>query len=1362
MPLHDWWREPDAAYLVTRWIHGGSLAERLARGQVGPADALRWTEQVGAALAAAHREGVVHGDVRASNVVLDADGQAYLTDFAIGFDPAARHDRTAPPPDLRSLAPERRDGAAPSRAGDVYAFGILLADLFTPPTVGPDGRDLRIVLERATAARPTDRPASAAEVVAAVRGAILSPSAAGSALSVPSSTEPLRNPYKGLRPFEEEDAADFFGREELVTALLGRLAGPGPAPLLAVVGPSGSGKSSVVRAGLIPALRNGALPGSSDWFVASLTPGERPFESLEAAILGVAVGAPIALAELVEDPAGLRRAVDRVLPPGGQLLLVIDQFEELFTLCDDETDRERFLGVLAATVADPASRVRIVVTLRADFYDRPLRHERFGRQLAEWTQVVLPATPEELERVVAEPAARAGLRLEPGLVARIVAETADQPGGLPLLQFALSELWEHREAGRLSLRAYESSGGIAGAVARRAEELVGGLDDEARETTRQVFLRLVELGEGVPDTGRRVRHAELRELDRAGDRIDAVVESFARYRLLMLDRDPETRERTVELAHEALLHAWPRLRRWVDDAREDLRQERRLAAAAGGWLDAGREPSFLLSGARLEHFEQWAAATPVALTREERAYLEASLAERDRLARIEAERRTHEAILERRALTRLRAVVVVLALGVLVAGVLSLLAFTASRRAEREARISSARELAAAALANLAVDPELSVLLALEAVDTTRRADGSVLREAEEALRRATKGLRLVHTVDDGRRHLGVSPDGARFARAREEGGVTIWETLTGARSLDLPADGGEPLVAAFDPGGRWIATGASDGVLRIWDATTGRRIARHDLGRGPVSHLAFDPAGRWLVADHGEGGEARVVDVESGSVAIDLSGIDIWRPVFSPDGIRLAGGQSPEQASSALVVDVETGRRVVLSGHVWSVPEVAFSPDGASVATASVDGSAGIWDARTGVRRESLYGHHGSVWSIAWSADGRSIATGGSDGTARLWDARTGRHELTLAGHVGGLTDVAFAADGGRLVTADEEVTRVWDVTVGGARDWLTVRAADLIYVGVAFSPDGALFAAPAEPTGVSLWDTRTGRLVAALAGETKLTSVTFSPDGRRIAAGSDLTFEPPVWDVASGRLLFTLRGHRATVRSVAFSPDGRRLATGSWDGSVALWDARTGARLVERPSTDRQAVIAVTYSPDGTLLATGSAGGELTLWNAAALEPLRSVAVARSEVIGIAFGPGDLLVTAGGDGAAKIWRTSSLEAPILTLRGHAGPVNQVALSPDGALVATAGDDGVVKLWERASGREQLTLHSHDLVAYGVAFSPDGRLLATGAADGTVGLHLLPIDEFVELARSRVTRRLTDAECARYLHLAACPPGSG
>jgi transcriptional regulator with XRE-family HTH domain len=641
VPLYDYWREPGVAYLVMRLLRGGSLHTLLKEGPLELETVAALLEQIGAALHAAHRVGVIHRDLKPANVLLDEDGNGYLADFGIA--------KNLSDPDLEDLtqagamvgspaynSPEqiRSDPVRPQ--ADIYCLGVLIYELLTgdKPFLGPTPVDYMMqhlnealppleahpaldpIIQRATAKDPLDRYPDIPSLLADFRQAVTGDSAVAVAMGeIPHrldvTDEELENPYKGLRPFGEADADDFFGRETLVQELLGLMsevddpaagARQDLARFLAVAGPSGSGKSSVVKAGLIPALRQGGILGSENWFVVDLMPGAHPLEELEAALLRIAVNPPESLlTQLREDERGLLRAVRRVLPddPNVELVLVIDQFEELFTQVADEEKRAFLLDSLVTAVLDERSRVRVVVTLRADFTGRALEYVDFGELVRHRTAFVLPLTPEELEQAIVEPAARAGLAAEPGLVATMVQDVSDQPGMLPLLQYALTELFERRDGHTLTLAAYRESGGVTGALSRRAEELYAGLDEAGQEAARQLFLRLITLGEGVEDTRRRVLRTELSalqtsEVSETSEVLDDVIDLYGHYRLLTFDNDPATRGPTVEVAHEALLREWGRLRGWLESSQADVHMQRLLAAATAEWEEAGREASYLL------------------------------------------------------------------------------------------------------------------------------------------------------------------------------------------------------------------------------------------------------------------------------------------------------------------------------------------------------------------------------------------------------------------------------------------------------------------------------------------------------------------------------------------------------------------------------------------------------------------------------------------------------------------------------------------------------------------------------------------------------------------------------------------------
>ncbi len=484
-------------------------------------------------------------------------------------------------------------------------------------------------------------------------------------LGVETKPEPsalTRNPFKGLRPFAEDDADDFFGREELVGRLVAGL--EDGVRLLALVGPSGSGKSSVVHAGLIPAIRREAISGSNDWLIARMTPGRRPFDELAAAVRGASGTTAAPYEHLGERGSTILRAAQRVLPDAGQLLLVIDQFEELFSVAE-EPNRSRFMDDVAHAVDEPDGRVRVVLTLRADFYDRPLLHPQFASVFTSSVVNVVPMTAEELEEAMVSPARSVGVEVDPALLAELIADMVDQPAALPMLQYVLTELFDQRPPA-FTLQAYRAIGGLRHAVSRRAEDLYGHLNDEQRQAALQVFLRLVRVGEATRHSRRRVALAELTALELDTVALSRLLAEFGRHRLLSFDRDPMSGNATVEVAHEALLSEWDRLAEWLEAHRSDLRRHESLSAATTEWEAAGRDPDYLLTGSRLAENADWAEGTTLRLTEQERDFLDAGL-ERQRdeqakgIAQIEQRR-----ALERSARKRLIALVV--AIAVVIAG----------------------------------------------------------------------------------------------------------------------------------------------------------------------------------------------------------------------------------------------------------------------------------------------------------------------------------------------------------------------------------------------------------------------------------------------------------------------------------------------------------------------------------------------------------------------------------------------------------------------------------------------------------------------------------------------------------------------
>jgi len=1425
VPLYDYWREPGGAYLVMRWLRAGSLRDALDRGPWHVESAIRLVDQIADALATAHRQGVIHRDVKPGNILLDDDNNAYLSDFGIAtlIEPFARVSQQVPLPADEGLtgtpeyaAPELVQGSSVTPRTDIYSLGVVLYELLTGQHPFPDlplaellERHLRQslplvhvqrpdlppavddVIQIATTKNPDSRYPDTLSLAKAFREAIQPES-----ISVLAPTDvtdaDVQNPYLGLRPFQEADATNFFGRETLIRTLVLRLR---DGRFLAVIGPSGSGKSSAVKAGLIPTLRDSALAGSENWFITQMTPGVHPLEELETALLRVAVNPPPSLlAQLQADTRGLLRAVKRVLPDDdSQLLLVIDQFEELFTQTTDEGARTFFLDSLRMAVVDHHSCLRLVITLRADFYDRPLQYADFGQLLRTHQETVLPLTSEELAEAITGPAARVGLTMEPDLVPVMIADLHRQPGALPLLQFALTELVERRTSRTLTMSDYADMGGIAGALSRRAEALFADLVEEEQTVARQLFLRLAAVGEDETITRRRAAYAELLALTPEKNAAVNVIEQYGRYRLLTFDHDPVTRAPTVEVAHESLLQTWPRLRQWLDEGRDDLRQQRLLANAAAEWEQAARDSSFLLHGTRLEQFADWVSYTYLAITPVEQAYLDASLMAKREREVAEAKRQQREAALEQRSRQRLQTLVGVLLVATAVALGLTLYAFNQNRIARAEARQATARELAAAAVSNLDVDPERSVLLAMHAISETITAGETAVPEAVDALHQSIMHLRLRYTLPDTGSadctseiwcsDMAYSPDGEMIVTSGINGNSVVWEVETGRKLLTLTGHQGPVIAVAFHPNGRHIATASADGTAALWPVaellangeTTSSLPAIRFLGHeGDVVDVAFNADGT-LLASAGRDDTARVWDTTTGEMLLTLTGHErsVRAVDFAVDGDFLVTGSSD---ATIRVWNLSSGEAVaVLVGHEGNVFDIALSPDGTLLATASRDGTVKLWDLNwdrftvSGSERMIIEAgdQGGFVYGVAFSLDGHWLATGGADATAQVWDVATGQQLLTLAGHNGPVVNLAFSPDNNTLASGSFDGTvRTWDVTPEGSREMLTLAGHQNVSFDVNYSPDGRLLATASFDGTTMIWEADSGELLHTLMTSlTPVAAAVFSHDGQRLATAS---FDGTVvlWDVISGQRILSLAGHQGPVTDVAFHPDDTLLATGGKDRTVRLWDANSGEE-VHVFTEPKEELERVTFSLDGRWLASAGLDESVRIFDVASRQQMSVLTGHEGWVLGLAFNASsNRLATTGNDRNVLVWDIADVTDPhlLMTLTGHQSDVWGAAFSPDGNTLATISNDGFVKLWDVREEAESDPAN-RGILSLGqgnngreVTFSPDGRFLATTSGSGLVRIYVTDTIELMKVAQTRLTRGFTTAECQQYLHQARCP----
>ncbi|HEU4568427.1 MAG TPA: BTAD domain-containing putative transcriptional regulator [Marmoricola sp.] len=972
LPLHDYWREPGAAYLVTPRMPGGTLRDRIRRRSIDRRDVARVVERVGGGLEAADGAGLRHGRICAEKVLYDAHGDPVLGDFWLGQ------------PD-RSEADDRRD------------FIALIRECLATVPDAPAAASERLEA-------PLDERTGIADLVRELTEVL-----DGRARAAPRRA----NPYQGLRAFDEGDAAFYFGREALVRELCERLDGNDLVHrLVLLVGASGTGKSSVVRAGLLPQLRAGAITASGEWFVTVMVPGAAPLRRLAEALRTIAVR-PVAswpggtawpvdqlARELRDEVGGLDRTLRLLVPSGGELLLVVDQLEELFTL-SAEPDRRLFLDALVHALTAPGSRLRVVATLRADYYDRPLAYQAFGSMVDAATVAMPVMLPVEIEAAVVEPAKRAGRSIDRELVTELVGRLSAEPVALPALQFVLFALAERSGVGPLRMRDYHALGGLDGAIAARAEELYRSRDDE-REQVRDMFERLVVVDREGEPTRRRVVRTELS----AGSDI---VDAWTKARLLTLDVHPQHRVPTVEVAHEALVREWPRLRDWLEQDRAELIVLGRLREAAAAWDELGREPSALYRGTSLE------AALDVgrrrSLIERERDFLTASVRARA------AERRSTDEMIARQARTnrRLRFQLAGIALALVGALAGGLLAVDQRGAAVRQRHLAVARELAAAADANLRDDPERSILLALAAVDATARHDEGVLPEATEALHRGVVSSRVVFSVPDAGGVVDWSSDGRYFTTegVEESGMVDLYDARTGARVRSWRGDAVDLNDVSFSGDGRLLATSGDDGAVKVWSIPSGHLVARH-------------------------GSSQRT---------------SVWGPSLNRDGSLVAA--SWFWPGRVVVSDTRTGR-VVHRLAVRMPEDTAFSPDGRFLAVVSERSEVVVFDLRTGRRVHSFRDAMEGIRDIAWSPDGRWLTAAASDG-AYLFEGATGRFRFTTSGQISAVNGVAWSRDSGLLATGSNDGTAVVHrVDEHGAHELLSLSGQDLRngVRSVAFSP--------------------------------------------------------------------------------------------------------------------------------------------------------------------------------------------------------------------------------------------------------------------------------------------------------------------
>ncbi len=1169
---------------------------------------------------------------------------------------------------------------------------------------------------------------------------------------------PADCPYRALEPFTEDHVDFYYGREHATSQLLTSLAARDFVPVVAI---SGGGKSSLLQAGLAKGLQDRPVVGLAQRIRCYHRVSDQPHAELLQSLAqhGILLPQELAAAPPQELAAAIRGAIIH-----SELIVVVDQFERLYTDCKD-ADRNRFVALLQCLATDP---VKVVIGLRADFYHLALAD--LGERLAAGQVALAPMTEQELSRAVAAPAEKLLRSFQPGLTQQLIEDVRGRPGDLPLLQFALTELWERDAAGGvLTMETYRGLGvelpdgthlpGAQGALIRRAEQVWHDLDSADQLRLQRILLGLIAaqpaeisaslLGD-MRDLSRPARLAQWDEDDQQ------LIQRLIDTRLLTADKTLAGGQPTVEVSHEALLRAWPRLRNWLAEHSQFVQwRAQDLAPNLERWFDSDKNPEFLLPRSLLEPALRWLRDYPDKLTGPQARYIQASKRRRTR----------------RRGLLS-GAVAVLVAASLVAAGVFYSLQQTAVQRQ----KIATSRLLIMESETLGDTDPVLSKLLSVAAwrVNPSSDAQYAMLAAANLpgiAALAATTGS--IHTV-------AFSPDGKILATGSQDGRVRLWDVAT-RRQVGPSLTVGTVAVnkVAFSPDGKILAAASITGTVRLWDVANGRLVSSIYGGRGVALDLvAFSPDGKILAAGGWIGtpsvGLVRLWDLTTGHEIANFrssSAGEILSVAFSPDSKVLATGSLGTIADPYGTVrlwDIASRQEIggPFAGDIAVANSVAFSPDGKILVGGGQDGTVRLWDVATRQQIGSPMSANAiGVTSVAFSPDGRTLGAGSQDGTVRLWDVATQQQiGVPLGADDRGVTSVAFSPDGKTLATGNEDGTaRLWDVPVAINDPLGTPLVGDTRDVtSVAFSPDGKILATGSYDGTARLWDVATQQQIGAPLADHAGTvdSVAFSPDGKILATGNeDGTVQ--LWELATrqeiGMLGIPLTGLSKWVTSVAFSPDGKTLAAGNEDGTVQLWDVATRQQISTPVTLGALSGPSLGFSHDGKILAIGGGRGTVQLWDMADRRQTGTLFASDTAPDAVAFNPdGKILATGNADDTARLWDVATRQQIGPALIGGTDWVVSVSFSPNGEILATGSKDGSVRLWDVATQQQigsPFTGNGQaDDVVNPVTFSPDGKVLATGSSNGTVQLwDVAYLTDLVPYLCASAGRSFTHAEWTLY-----------